>query len=134
MNSTVEDELLRANLGFYDAIGSGDIETMDALWANSAPVACVHPGWPALHGRHEVMSSWRSILLGPAPPKILCVSPHASVLDNVGYVVCREQLDDQTLVATNLFVREQNLWLIAHHHAGPLADWNVSEPQSTLVN
>lgn len=134
MTSAVQDALLRANLHFYEAIGNGDIEAMDALWANQAPVACVHPGWPALHGRDEVLSSWRSILLGPAPPKILCVAPQASVLGEVGHVVCREELGDQTLVATNLFVREQSLWLIAHHHAGPMADWNVPEPPSTLVN
>ena len=129
-----EDELLRANLGFYDTVGEGDIEGMDALWAHEAPVACVHPGWPALHGRSEVMSSWRSILLGPAPPKILCMSPRATVVGEVGYVICNEQIDDQTLVATNVFVREQGLWLMTHHHAGPMAEWTVPEPDSTLVN
>jgi len=134
MTNSTQDALLRANLAFYDAINAGDIEEMDALWANQAPVACAHPGWPALHGRDEVISSWRSILMGPAPPKILCVAPHATAFGEVGYVMCREQLDSQTLVATNLFVREQGLWLIALHHAGPMADWNVPEPQSTLVN
>jgi ketosteroid isomerase-like protein len=135
MTTTTQDALVRANLSFYDAINAGDIEAMDALWANAALVTCAHPGWPALHGRDEVISSWRAILLGLAPPKILCVEPHASVLgEEVGYVLCREQLDDQTLVATNLFVREQGLWLVAHHQAGPMADWNVPEPQSMLVN
>ena len=134
MTNSTEDTLLRANIAFYDAVNDGDIEAMDALWANQVHVACAHPGWPALHGRDEVISSWRSILLGPAPPKILCVEPHATVFGEVGYVLCREQLDSQSLIATNLFVREQGLWLIAHHHAGPMANWNVPEPQSTLVN
>ena len=134
MTSSTQDALLRANLAFYDAINAGDIEGMDALWANQAPVACAHPGWPALHGRDEVISSWRSILLGPVPPKILCVDAHATVLGDVGHVICTEQLDSQSLLATNLFIREGGLWLMIHHHAGPLADWNVPEPPSSMVN
>ena len=134
MTTIEQDALLRTNLRFYEVIGDGDIEGMDALWAKAAPVVCVHPGWPALHGREEVLESWRSILLGPAPPKILCIAPHATVLGDVGHVVCREQLGDQTLVATNLFVREEGLWMIAHHHAGALADWNVPDLPSSTVN
>ena len=35
-------------------------------------------------------------------------------------VLCEEELDGGTLVASNLFVREDGAWRIAHHQAGQL--------------
>ena len=35
-------------------------------------------------------------------------------------VLCEEELDGGTLAASNLFVREDNEWRIAHHHAGQI--------------
>ena len=125
--ASAEDELLRANRAFYDAFAGGDMEGMDALWAQRAPVACIHPGWPPLRGREDVMESWRSILLD-GPPKIRCEQAQAQTLGDVGFVTCLEQLETGTLVATNVFVREDALWHMVHHQAGPLTHWTAPEP------
>ena len=66
------DAVLAANLEFYRAFTTGDAEAMDALWARQAPVACVHPGWPALTDRNAVIESWRGILSNPDSPRIVC--------------------------------------------------------------
>ncbi len=129
-----EQELLRANATFYDAFAKGDIEGMDALWARRAPVACIHPGWPALHGRDDVMASWRSILLDSGPPKIRADQARACVLGVAGFVTCVELLENGSLVATNVFVREDELWHMVHHQAGPLTQVITAAPPRQALN
>ena len=129
------DPLLEANQTFYAAFSSGDIEGMDALWANQAEVSCVHPGWPPLFGRDDVMSSWRSILLGGQAPKVVAERARGIAMGpDAGRVVCLEQLRGQTLVATNDFCLEGGLWLMVHHHAGPLTEWVDPEPGDRTLN
>ena len=43
-------------------------------------------------------------------------------------VLCEEELDGGTLVASNLFVREDGAWRIAHHQAGQLVARPSDEP------
>jgi ketosteroid isomerase-like protein len=127
---TPEEEVLQANAAFYGAFARRDLAAMDALWAKEAPVACIHPGWPALRGREEVMASWRAIFGGGGAPPIRCSRAVASRLGdgNAAYVVCRESLPGAELIATNLFVREEGRWKMCHHHAGPVARGAEDEP------
>jgi limonene-1,2-epoxide hydrolase len=128
-----EAELLRANQAFYTAFAKRDIEAMDELWAHATPVACVHPGWPPLHGREEVMASWRAILLGGQSPRVRCEAPRAVLLGASGFVVCLERLDGGALVATNTFTLEDGVWQLVHHHAGPMsAQGGESSDEHTL--
>jgi len=116
-----EIEVLEANAAFYRAFAERDAVEMARLWAERAPVACVHPGWDALDGREEVLRSWRDILSSPAAPEIRCTQAAARVLGDFAYVVCHEVLPSARLVATNLFVREGGRWRMVHHQASPLA-------------
>ncbi|HYS08327.1 MAG TPA: nuclear transport factor 2 family protein [Myxococcales bacterium] len=119
--TTPEREVLEANSAFYAAFARGDAEAMDALWAREAPVACLHPGWELLQGREAVVESWRRILLGGgAPAGIRCESASAHVQGDWAWVVCAEVLPAGKLAATNLFVREEGLWRLVHHHASPM--------------
>jgi hypothetical protein len=121
MADALRDALLRTNAAFYRAFAERDIEAMDELWAHETPVACIHPGWPALHGREDVMASWRSILLGGETPEIRCEQVEVCLLGEVGLVTCVERIEEDALVATNLFRLERGLWQIVHHHAGPVS-------------
>jgi ketosteroid isomerase-like protein len=114
-------EILDANEAFYRAFAEHDADAMEALWAEAAPVSCIHPGWDALEGREEVLQSWRSILEAPSAPEIQCTLASAHVLGDVGFVVCHERLPGTVLVATNLFQREGGAWRMVHHQAGPIA-------------
>lgn len=116
---SAEAEVLATNHAFYDAFARGDLGAIDDLWARRAPVACVHPGWDALHGRDEVMASFRSIV-GGGNTAVRCTRPSAYVLGESAYVVCGEDLGDAELVATNLFVREDGAWRLVFHQAGPV--------------
>ena len=93
---------------------------MDALWARAAPVACIHPGWPALSDRDAIMESWRNILGNPGAPRVACYDERVLLYGEAALVVCEEELDGGTLIASNLYVREDDSWRIAHHHAGQL--------------
>ena len=117
---TDSDAVLAANLEFYRAFTARDLPAMEALWARRSPVACIHPGWPALAEREAVMASWHNILASPEAPKIACYEEQVLLYGDAALVVCEEELDGGTLIASNLFVREDGLWKIAHHQAGQL--------------
>jgi ketosteroid isomerase-like protein len=128
-------ELLAANKRFYRAFADRDAAAMEQLWA-AAPVACVHPGWPALSGRNAVLTSWRQILANPQAPRIRCHKEQVFLYGDVGFVICQELLEQGMLVATNIFVREAAAWRMVHHQASPLAAaaLGAEEPPSTLRN
>jgi ketosteroid isomerase-like protein len=111
--------LVQANDAFYAAFAAGDGEAMEALWATTAPVLCVHPGTPALHGHAAVMQSWQEILAHP--PAITHSSPQVSLVRGLGFVTCLEHLEQGTLAASNIFVWEDARWKLVHHHSGALA-------------
>ncbi len=120
--SAVTDDVLLANDSFYQAFAGRDVDRMEEVWARRAPVACVHPGWQPLMGRDAVMASWRGILRGPGAPDITCTEAICHVVGDGAFVVCIERLDGGTLVATNVFIREDGAWRIIHHQAGAIAD------------
>ncbi|MEP7122251.1 MAG: nuclear transport factor 2 family protein [Byssovorax sp.] len=116
-----DSEILAANQAFYDAFTRSDLETIEDLWASFTPVACIHPGWDALHGREDVLESFRAILGSGGAPRVTCVDPAATRIGDAAFVVCHEAIDDTQLVATNVFVREDGRWKLVHHQAGPMS-------------
>jgi hypothetical protein len=114
------DAVLAANLEFYRAFTTRDIAAMEALWAQVSPVACLHPGWPPLVERDEIIESWRGILSNPDSPRITCYDERVFLYDDTAFVICEEELAGGTLIATNYFVREAGAWQICHHQAGQL--------------
>ena len=115
------DEVVEANEAFYRAFNQRDAEAMDGLWAQSAPVACTHPGWTALLGRDAVMESWRAILSNPNQPRIVSGGESVHFIGEVAIVLCRELVSGAPLSATNVFVREADHWRMVHHHSGPVS-------------
>ncbi len=117
---TDHDAVLAANLEFYRAFTMRDVAAMAAVWAQRAPVACLHPGWTALTGREAIISSWSGILSNPDAPRIACYDESVMLYGDVALVLCEEELDGGSLAASNLFVREDGMWRIAHHQAGQI--------------
>jgi hypothetical protein len=112
-------DILFANDAFYIAFSTRDMEAMDAVWANQTSITCIHPGWSLLCGRDAVLGSWRTILENPLAPKINCMNAEAYRMNEVAYVTCVEQIEMSYLAATNIFVRQSNLWRMVHHQASP---------------
>jgi hypothetical protein len=116
------DAVLSQNLEFYRAFSTRDIGGMERLWARHAPVSCIHPGWPLISGRDEVLRSWRAILRNPAAPAVLCYEENATLYGEAALVTCEEELETGTLAASNLFIREGGLWRLVHHQATPVQE------------
>lgn len=115
-----KDAVLAVNLEFYRAFGARDLAAMDALWVRRAAVACVHPGWTALFDRAAILRSWEGIFDNPHAPSIACFNERVLLYGDVALVLCEEELEGGTLAASNLFIREEGSWRIAHHHAGQI--------------
>lgn len=122
--AVVDAEVLAANLKFYEAFSAGSLPQMNALWAERAPVTCLHPGATALLGRKAVMRSWEQLLAGAADLELRCEQASVSVSGDLAIVICYEAAEKEPahLAATNVFVREDGEWRMAHHHAGPLSN------------
>src|SRR5512139_2540606 len=104
------DMVLSTNAVFYVAFATRDVAKMETLWAQQAPVACIHPGWQPLLGRDAVLASWRDIMSGPNSPPVRCVDPVVHLVGSTALVICTERFDDAELAATNVFVKEDGHW------------------------
>jgi hypothetical protein len=118
--------VLFANSAFYMAFAGRDLPAMENVWAKDHPISCTHPGWQPLTGRAEVMASWRSILGSADAPQISAKAARASIYGDCAVVTCVEQIGDddgesEFLTATNVFIRAGSVWVMVHHHAGPLS-------------
>ena len=131
---TDSDAVLAANLEFYRAFTARDRAAMNALWARRAPVACLHPGWTALTDRDAIIQSWEGILSSPDAPRIACFDEQVMLYDDVALVLCEEELDGGTLAASNLFIREDGEWRIAHHHAGQIVRRHAERRRPARLN
>ncbi|MES1204928.1 MAG: nuclear transport factor 2 family protein [Pseudomonadota bacterium] len=117
----VARDVLAANQAFYRAFAARDMTAMEAIWATGVQVACIHPGWNALRGRDLVIASWRSILGSESAPEVMYGNASAHLLGESAFVICEEQVAEDVLIATNVFVREGGGWRLAHHQAAPIA-------------
>ncbi len=116
MDDPVEYEF--ANEAFYLAFEAKDYDAMEHLWSAREELICLHPGWPALIGRDRVLRSWRDILTNPAQGQVSFYGAHvAELTQDSAAVVCYERAGGQTMVATNLFVRENERVRLVSHQA-----------------
>lgn len=121
--------VLEANRAFYTAFGARDAAAMAKLWAAHLPVVCVHPGWPPLLERVDVIQSWQRIFANPDQPDLRQMKERAFLLGDFALVVCLEVLPNATLVATNTFAREAGAWRMVHHQSSPLSIESLEEEE-----
>ncbi len=140
-----------ANTAFYETLESGDFETLSSLWlvpsdlgvdetyhdpADTGVISCVHPGWPVLTGRGEVLRSYALIMANTEYIQFFLTDVHVSVTGDTALVTCTENilsggpapeggselgpLVGQLVVATNVFRRTADGWKLWSHHASPV--------------
>jgi ketosteroid isomerase-like protein len=121
------DSLREANAHFYRALEGLDLQAMDRLWAHEGWVRCVHPGWDILVGWATVRKAWEQIFANTRWLRVTPTTVEATVIGDVGVVVCSENITATTegdvgvavAQATNLFRRTRDGWRMIHHHASP---------------
>src|SRR3954447_21500545 len=126
------DDVAAANTAFYAAIESGDVSRIEALWDDAEDVACVHPGWPPMHGRSRVLRSWAVIMANTAYLQYFPTDVNVAVAGDVAVVGCEHSLlarltdtegglgETARVVATNVFRRRGDDWRLWAHHASPV--------------
>ncbi len=125
---TDEDEVLRVNRSFYEALQTHDLPRMEDLWVQEGWVVCLHPGWEILVGWEDVHNSWLEIFRSTAQMMIAISRPLVHVAGDTAWVSCLENVtttnaeDFTTAVieATNIFLRREGRWRMVHHHTTPL--------------
>ncbi|AZM54661.1 DUF4440 domain-containing protein [Streptomyces sp. WAC 01529] len=154
-----------ANTAFYEALERGDFDKVSDLWLDSEAdtvsddpdtdddrtdenaehaersadgdaVSCVHPGWPVLTGRGEVLRSYALIMANTEYIQFFLTDLKVGVAGDTALVTCTENilsggpppegggelgpLVGQLVVATNVFRRTPDGWKLWSHHASPV--------------
>lgn len=131
------EEVLKVNQKFYDALGTRDLELMDAVWVKDARAGCVHPGWIMLRGWESIKQSWENVFDPEDQVDIKLSDVTVEVRGDVAWVTCIQQLvylkRDPMMISiaqsTNIFERHGSRWLMVIHHASPvpIANYEVTE-------
>ncbi|MER5951759.1 nuclear transport factor 2 family protein [Streptomyces sp. NPDC001904] len=152
MTGTDTQAVDTANRSFYEAQERGDFEELTSLWlapedvsyaedadpddAEDTSISCVHPGWPVLTGRGEVLRSYALIMANTEYIQFFLTDVRISVVGDTAMVTCTENilsggpapedsdelgpLVGQRVVATNVFRRTRDGWKLWSHHASPV--------------
>ncbi|MFB6986490.1 nuclear transport factor 2 family protein [Streptomyces sp. NPDC056178] len=127
----------QANTSFYEAMERGDFEELSGLWlpGEDLTVSCVHPGWPVLTGRGEVLRSYALIMANTEYIQFFLTDVGVSMTGDTALVTCTENilsggpaedgnalgpLVGQLVVATNVFRRTPDGWKLWSHHGSPV--------------
>lgn len=116
----------RAQLEFYDAFSSADIDAMDKVWSTESHVRCVHPGMSSLEGRESVMESWKQMFsMGSGGGgRMFSIEPERAQVEVCGLTAicsCVEKTEGGgSLEALNIYKREGSSWRMTLHMAGPV--------------
>jgi hypothetical protein len=116
-----EASVIAANEAFYAAFATRDVAAMEERWSRRVPVSCTHPGWLTLHGRLEVLDSWRAIMANPGQARVVPGDARATLIgEGAAIVHCREFVAGSAIVATNVYIFEDGAWRLVDHHGGPV--------------
>ncbi|MFF2958649.1 nuclear transport factor 2 family protein [Streptomyces sp. NPDC057963] len=127
----------QANTAFYEAMERGDFEELSGLWlpGEDLTVSCVHPGWPVLTGRGEVLRSYALIMANTEYIQFFLTDVGVAMTGDTALVTCTENilsggpaedgnalgpLVGQLVVATNVFRRTTDGWKLWSHHGSPV--------------
>lgn len=136
-SGTDNEQVDSLNTAFYEAMERGDLDGLSALWldGDSPGVSCVHPGWPVLSGRGEVLRSYALIMANTEYIQFFLTDVVVSVAGDTALVTCTENilsggpaeesgalgpLVGQLVVATNVFRRTPDGWRVWSHHGSPV--------------
>ncbi|MEV7593486.1 nuclear transport factor 2 family protein [Streptomyces sp. NPDC090085] len=134
MSRTDIEAVEEVNTAFYEAMERGDFDALSALWLEDE-ISCVHPGWPVLSGRGEVLRSYALIMSHTEYIQFFLTDTKVAVVGDSALVTCTENilsggpaadggelgpLVGQLVVATNVFRRTSEGWRLWSHHGSPV--------------
>lgn len=122
----------------YEAFEQADAAAMALLWDEVEPdaVVCVHPGWPMLRGRGQVLRSWAAVMAGTDYIQFFLTDVQVRLQGGVAVITCTENMltevserapQHASVVATNVLVQRADGWRVQAHHASPVLGRLVDE-------
>ncbi|MEU9832497.1 nuclear transport factor 2 family protein [Streptosporangium sp. NPDC048047] len=131
------------NQSFYTAIENADLDRMTEIWAedmDGRQVSCVHPGWPIVSGRPEVLRSWALLMANTPYIQFVLTDVRVMVMGDVAILTCEENIltagdeGDSSfaagkVVASNTFVRTAEGWRLWLHHGSPVLQSDDDEEE-----
>lgn len=115
-----DSEVLTANRRYYEAFEGRDLDAMSDLWERTDRALCTHPGWATLEGWGAVAASYFALFQNGARLQFVLTRERVTVVGDAAWVSLDENLlGDQggvTVAAINLFVRDDERWLMVGHH------------------
>lgn len=129
MDDSVEVE--KINSRFYEAFESLSIEKMEAVWSHGDNTVCVHPGWDLFTGWLAIRESWVRIFQNTEAIKFVITNTKIRIVNDIAIVVCLENIESVIdrqnvkfgVLATNIFQRYNNKWLMIHHHGSTVSNY-----------
>ena len=85
---TDPEQVVEANLKFYFALESLDVDLMDEVWATDASAICVHPNWNRLAGWENIRASWEQIFRNTTFMRIDVSEVSVEVQGTTAWVSC----------------------------------------------
>ena len=122
----VPEQVIEANLNFYFALESLDVELMEDVWLMDANACCIHPGGERLAGWDAIRETWERIFKSTTHMRVDITNVAVEVHGTVAWVTCLEnittaagaQLHRARAFATNIFTFEEDSgWMLVLHHA-----------------
>src|SRR4030095_2940645 len=97
---TDPEQVVEANLKFYFALESLDVDLMEEVWATDGSAICVHPSWSRLCGWEKSRASWEQMFRNTTFMRIDVSEVSVEVQSTVAWVTCLENItttiNDQT--------------------------------------
>ncbi len=111
---------------FYEAMQTGDLDKLMAVWAEDEAICCIHPGGAALQGAAAIRSSFAEIFAnGPVDLQPLAVhrlrGEDMAVHQVVEQVRLGRGAEAQAVqaLASNVYLLTPQGWRMVLHHASP---------------
>jgi ketosteroid isomerase-like protein len=125
------EQVIEANLNFYFALESLDVELMEDVWLIDSSACCVHPGGERLVGWENIRATWERIFKSTTYMRVDITDVTVEVHGNAAWVTCLEnistsaggQMHRARAYATNIFTYEEDSgWMLSLHHASLVND------------
>ena len=126
----------------YEAMRSGDLERLMAVWSDDDEICCIHPGGERLVGAAAIRASFEAMFgngtIDAEPHRVRRLESHSSAVHSVVErirVATAEGERFAWVVATNVYLKSSLGWRLVAHHASPgtaVEAQESSESASTL--
>ena len=125
---------------FYEALQSGDLERLMAVWSDDDEVVCIHPGGTRLVGMAAIRASFEAIFaqggVYAEPENVHRVVNETTAVHSLTErvrVMADEGPRPAWVIATNVYVRTAEGWRMVCHHASPGMPQEAREAFETVA-